>query len=389
MQKIVRRFDIDFKPLSVVCNITMPSGEGALQGYNAITSDYEPDRSIVPLVLVPTVTADGSNCNASLAEMHWYKVAGGTRTELVCVGDDHGAGSHTSTAGFAIDTSSTTEKGKLTITANTPVDTAWTMEFWGRLLDPRGSGQIYEARAAVTIRCVASVSADAYELTLSAPATNAYNPLRDADKQRVTASLTANGQAVAGATYLWEVPDGNSWRTAGTDVLDYWISASGDYCVVNRKLMGYEGSVRCTAQKSGVAVIDNVTRKVVTFKRRIPKLDLAIGQCPYKVGQSQKSIAPTIVAMDSRGEVLNVGEHFSVKWFVATNASNGVPAFSTTPTAYGTNPTLPATAAAAAYGGSVGVEVDDLGPLAAWVDSDGKVLTEVNAEGKEVILLIK
>lgn len=80
MESVKKRIRKDFQPLTIAVSLKiMTPNSPASQVYNSENGEYEPDRGVTPLVILPEVIAnctDGSwntpYANELLSEMKWY-----------------------------------------------------------------------------------------------------------------------------------------------------------------------------------------------------------------------------------------------------------------------------------------------------------------------------
>lgn len=79
MKSVVKRIRKEFAPLTINCNLVCISpANPVVQAYDAVSGEYQPDRTVSPTVILPDVTvnaADGSwlqtDGNPILAQMQW------------------------------------------------------------------------------------------------------------------------------------------------------------------------------------------------------------------------------------------------------------------------------------------------------------------------------
>ena len=132
METSRKRIRKDFAPLTVSVSLACSTAFSPVtQVFRAASSEYEPDRSITPTLLQPTVIAaadDGSwptpNSNAMLANMQWF--ANGV--DITTLNDWNGL--------YTIDTVGAT-RGGLTIFRNLTPAERLSMHFEADLVDNR------------------------------------------------------------------------------------------------------------------------------------------------------------------------------------------------------------------------------------------------------------
>lgn len=80
MKSVVKRIRKEYAPLTINCNLVCISPANPVaQAYDAVSGEYQPDRTVSPTVILPDVTVnapDGSwlqtDGNPILAQMQWY-----------------------------------------------------------------------------------------------------------------------------------------------------------------------------------------------------------------------------------------------------------------------------------------------------------------------------
>ena len=94
-------------------------------------------------------------------------------------------------------------------------------------------------------------------------------------------------------------------------------------------------------------------------------------------------ISPQMLVWNTKGSITNPEKELLPLWMVATNKQSGSLNYSLI--GHGQNPNLPTKAMDARIGAVYGLDLKDVGPTAAWADSDGSVF--VDGDGN--IILIK
>lgn len=382
-----RRFDFNFKPLQLNVGFAVDGSVPDKQNYDTDTGEYTPDYTITPLIIQPIISrmdkdeflAAGS-VNHYLANVKWYEIVGGVRKLI----DSTNTSYEVTTSGG--------DAGRIKVKKNAQPKVPITLEFFAEYIDPRTS-QIHTIQTTYLIFCGSATKAIP-QLFLDAADQTIYNPLADPDKQTVRASLRlgVNECPTANRIFVWEVfRDDNSWTAVGTDTsLDYdvTVSADGASCTVDRSLMGTELYLRCRAKydidgnPSGVTLNDAAPCKVVAFVRRLPKYEFDITELPTNIPPGILEIVPRAAIWDTNGAIQNPERVLLPLWFIATNKASGT--LSYTQIAHGLTPVLPTKAMSEIYGGVVGLDVKDTGPLCAFEDTDG-VLFE-DSDGNIILI---
>ena len=374
-----RRFDFNFKPLQVSRTIAVDGSVPARQTYDAESGLFTPDYTLTPLIIQPRIgrmdkdeILTSGSINHLLANVRWYEIIDGTKTLI-----------ETTNADYEI-TASGNDAGRIKVKKNAEPQHPITLEFYAEYTDSR-TGQLYVIQDTFPIMCRNSTALP--ELFLDAADQTIYDPLIDVADQTVTASLKLGTKecAVANRLFVWELlRDDGTWSVVGTEpALDYCIDVAADglSAVVHRDLMGASLALRCRAKydpESNPATItlnDGSPCKVVEFVRRIHKYDFDIVDCPVNIPAGLVAIAPRASIYDTHGEISNPERELIVLWYVATNQASGSLSYSLI--AHGKTPDMLSTKAMSnQYGAVYGIDVKDIGPVAAWEDGDGKLFED-------------
>lgn len=385
----VKRFDFNFRPLQINVCMAVAGSVPDRQNYNADENEYTPDYTLTPLIIQPTVSRmdkdeflAAGTVNHELANIKWYEIVGGTSTLI----DSTNANYEITTTG--------SQAGRIKVKKNAQPKIPITLKFCAEYADPR-TGQIHTIQQTHIVKCGNS-TAYIPVLILDAADQTVYNPLTDPDTQVVHASLRTGAQecAAANRAFVWEVyrGDTNVWETVGTDELDYdvTVSTDGASCTVNRSLMGTELYLRCRAKydingnPGSVALTDASPCKIISFVRRIPKYEYDIAGVPTNIPAGLLAIVPEVKIWDTNGTIANPEKELMPLWYMATNKANGS-SLSYSLVAHGYNPNVPTRLMSDAYGGVMGIDVIDTGPLTAWQDSDNSLFEDSDGN----VILIK
>lgn len=367
-----KRFDFNFRPLQINTSLCVEGSVPDRQNYDADTDAYTPDYTLAPLVITPRVSRiDKDNVlapgpiNPGLANIRWYKVVGGTRTQI-----------QTSDTEFAI-TPSGADAGKILVKTNVQPGQRMTLEFYAEYPDER-TGQVYVINATHTVACrnateaIPRVLLDAADQTL-------YNPLRDPADQTVHARLMIGAKEAPDASrqFVWEVfRADNTWAEAGSDLTDFDIEVAADGCsvTVHRALMGHEMHLRCRAKysRSGdpstVVLDDSSPSKIISFARRIPAYDYDFVGVPMDIPADVREIKPQAVIRDTVGVIADPGDVLRPVWYMAQNKSSGTLSYSKV--AEGVSPVISTSPINNPLGAVIGLEIQDRGPLGYFYNED-------------------
>lgn len=182
----------NFQPLNITVGMRVLSSDTLsplTQTYDSINDEYLPDRSLVPLVLLPQISMvanDGSMnddngnavpyTNADLITdggmMNWY-VGDKTIGEVFDVSEYSIETRGTYDASLGVNT-----RGMLTITKNIPEGQSLSIYFEGYVLDRRTGQKTRVATKPEVIRTVA-IGEDKYHIVVDSPKVFLYNPFFD------------------------------------------------------------------------------------------------------------------------------------------------------------------------------------------------------------------
>lgn len=213
---------VHLDPISFTADIEVLSGNIA-QTYNNDSKEFEPDRSVVPCLLMPYVVVSDPegqmNGNRAITGVEWYegtpKQDGSNR---IVNGDDYII-SDTDTPTYSL-------KVKKNVEPNNPLQITAIFT----ITDTRKNTEIRFERSVNLYTALYDISN--YALSVDAPKSWIIDPLREtADSSgrwlhSITAQLTTGLQKVAdeNAAYWWQINEGSGWRDITQDELDIYIS---------------------------------------------------------------------------------------------------------------------------------------------------------------------
>lgn len=203
-----QRIRRDYAPLTVSVGVACVSANSPLtQVYNAALPEYEPDRSLTPTVIRPTITANASDgswghpaSNEFLANMKWYVNGVDISTISAWSGQ------------YEIDTVGST-RGSLTIYRNIAPGTEVILHFEAELVDDR-LGVTIPIKTDPLVLSTFDQSEDTYSLSVADSNNVFYNPLRDklhlyehkVAQGLIQASSQAREAALDGNEYMCIIP---------------------------------------------------------------------------------------------------------------------------------------------------------------------------------------
>lgn len=212
-------------PLSLHKGIEVVSGN-AVQTYNNETKEYEPDRTLAPLILMPYVeAADPEGVQGgrqTLTAVEWYDgVPAKDFSNRITDGTDYEVGDGT-VQGFP--------KNALKVKRNVPADEP-AQVFCVAKFDDRRTGGTVRVEMGVKLYTAVYESRN-YKVELDCPSSWTVNPLEeDTWTHTLTAQLYSGKEAVAdaNAAYWWEVKgEGDAgFRAPTEEELEAWLTCKG------------------------------------------------------------------------------------------------------------------------------------------------------------------
>lgn len=379
-----RRFDFNWKPLQLQISFAVAGSVPDKQNYSTDTQEYTPDYTLTPLIIQPVVSIidkdevlGAGRINHALTNIRWYQNINGTQTLI----DGNNSSYEITTSGG--------DAGRIKVKKNAEPKIPITLIFYAEYVDSR-NGQVLIIQGSYQITC--SSASDQIRVELDAADQTIFNPLSDPQTQTIKATVWLGDAKCDASKYalVWEVLDGSTWRTAGSDeVMDYDITVNGSSVTINRWLMGTDMYLRCRAKYSAdgnpesVALTDASPQAVVSFVRRIPKYEFDFTGVPYNVPAGILSVAPTAIIRTTNGEIENAEKELLPLWYIATNKASGSLSYSLV--AHGISPIIPTAKMDDNYGGVIGLDVIDRGYAGAFVDAaDSAVMCD--ADGSVLII---
>lgn len=212
-------------PLSLHTGIEVLSGN-IVQTYDNETKEYVPDRTLVPLILMPYVeAADPENKQdgrQTLTGVEWYDgVPAADYSNRITAGADYEIGDGTAT-GFP--------KYALKVKKNVPADAPMQIFCAAKFTDTRRNATV---RVEMAVKVYTTVyESKNYKVALDCPASWKIDPLKETTwMHTLTATLYSGSKAVAAANaaYWWEVKDEDGeWREPTDEDLELWIDCKDE-----------------------------------------------------------------------------------------------------------------------------------------------------------------
>lgn len=220
----VKDISVHVDPISFIADIEVLSGNTA-QTYNQDTKEYEPDRSLVPCVLMPYVQVSDPegvmNGNRTMTGVEWYEgVPKSDGSNRIANGENYVI-SDDGTPTYSL-------KVKKNVEANTPIDIFAIFT----VTDTRKNTEVKVERSVSLYTALYDTKVLNMRL-MNQPKGWFIDPTREkADSSgrwmhTITAQLFSGKEEVpdANAAYWWEInTDNSTWRQITQDELDIFIS---------------------------------------------------------------------------------------------------------------------------------------------------------------------
>lgn len=354
---IRKGFRINDIPLKVYASMKVEAASQPVQEYDAVLGEYYPDRTLVPLVLVPQIgytdpntLGDVANAASELTNGHWYRLD--ATTGGVC----NASTEITSGGLYTIDTTAgSATYGKISIRENVLPGNPVTY-IYRATLSHAGSDPVMRE---VSFQARTKATETIPRLSLDQASESLYNPWEDAATFSIGPVLKP---AVSGATYAWQTLHGGTWGALGSTHYDWALSVSGNRVTIDRSRMQGRIDLRCvcTYSAGGKQHTVMVTAAVV---RLLPRFEYDITRLSNP-RRTDTSVAPLAVIRTAKGLVTDPAGEVTVTWYGASNS----------PVGYGMNPVIPLSSLGSAL--ELGLEILDAGGWKALETADGKYLTD-------------
>lgn len=338
---MIKRKAILRKNIQALSVSISPAGNEPLdQYYDEQSAAYVPDRSLIPLILVPSLMMDGRDVSAEYTERAWYRITAAGAEEQITA----------STPGHTL--YPTGYDLGLKISANTPYDTAAKYVFRCRAKGSPGM-------ATITLRTGAAVAAKP-SLELDCPAAQTWNPfVTTADTLTITPKVFARGKT---CTVKWKriLANGTRRDLILTDPEDCELSlnTTTGALTINRRLMGHRAALVCELYV-GTSKVDE---KPVTISRRIPQYREDCKTNTYFTPSDTSVFAQAQITAQPGGVLADPSAELLIAWFDGS-----------TRVGEGNTHLFPARGKESI---DIGMEVTDRGPWCLAADSDGAILTD-------------
>jgi hypothetical protein len=373
-------------PISFIADIKVLSGNIA-QTYNQDTKEYEPDRSVVPCLLMPyVVVSDPENMMSgerTVTGVEWYegapKADGSNR---IANGNNY------------VISDEGTPTYSLKVKKNVPVNSPMQIFAVYTITDTRKNTEVKVERSINLYTSLYDVKN--YSLRIDQPKSLTIDPLREnADTSgrwmhTISAQLYSGSQAIPdeNAAYWWQINENNSgWRDITQDELDIYISgkdSSGNWT----KTLSFDArfirntSFRCMARNfegTRPTMSDASLSVVCTVSVKMPKsLNVQIRQIAgAKVNSSMNTTVKFECVITDNRQV--VGTDKDKFFYITWKGHSGKPGVSDK--IIGNGRTISFTPSSLGFDKSYGMSIyAEVGMYAvtALVTSNGKVIVNNN-----------
>ena len=213
---------VHIDPYSFLAEIQVLSGN-PVQNYNKDTNDYEPDRSLVPCVLMPYISVQDPeglmNGSQTITGAEWYEGAPKSDGSNRIVDNDDYAISATGKPTYSLTV-------KKNVDYNSPIE----LHCIFSITDKRKNTQEKFERSIVLRTSI--FDSNNYSLKINRPKGWTINPLEVTPNSKgewlysITAQVYSGEDTVAdsNAAYWWQILDGTTWRDFTADELEVFVS---------------------------------------------------------------------------------------------------------------------------------------------------------------------
>lgn len=209
MESGKKRIRLEFAPLNVAAStVCVTPNSPVTQVYNSLLNEYEPDRTLTPAIILPSVVANATDgswaqpySNQYLADVKWY--ANGV--DISTITDWQGK--------YEIEATGS-QKGKLTIKKNILPEERVSMVFKAKLVDSR-TGLNYPIETDPVVLTTVTKSKADYSVSIGDTQTILYDVFKDKLAEYeykvahglISSSATAKAEAEADVnSYLRDIP---------------------------------------------------------------------------------------------------------------------------------------------------------------------------------------
>lgn len=376
------------------CGVSAVGNMSSNQSYDATTGIYEPDYRLTPLTLQVDVAAidpdtrlQTGNARKQLTNIHWYEIdRTGKKIEITITGGVSTPAGYTQ----LINTEGDEDAGRLQIAKNAAPGEPIMLRIEADLY---AGSDVFRIAENFNVHC--RDTTPAVRCKFDTPDIVPYNPIHDGADLPIELSVWENNHAADRGHYIpvWEVRrDSGTWSAYGSEVTDYWLEIAADLhtATLKTELMGDEASIRVrlrydrNGNPGGVLLGPGdifVPMCRMECRRTLGRYDHRMVNVTNTIAEWTTVVRPRVVFKDNKGDIADAEKYFTVTFYAGAAG-----ALLTEADAVGTGLTTDiASSRGSAAGLKIGYSVEEIGPLKAWEDSDGSIITDSDGS----ILLIR
>lgn len=389
-------------PPLVSFSLVAAGGIPDLQKYDASNDSFDPDYSITPLTIDPSIAAvDNStpfgsvDARTLLTNIHWYEIRPSGNVEITF------SGSNSTPPGYALldNTEGSPTAGRLQVAKNAAPGAPLNLLFSATLVIGPDS---FDFKKTFSVKC--RDNTPAVRCKFDIPGGQFYNPIHDPDDINIRLDVWENNKPCPAANFIpvWEARrDDGSWSEYGSEPTDYWLEIAADKmsAVLHCTLMGDAASVRvrlrydADGNPAAVALSPSSVVPSCDFNihRSLGKYEIRVEGVTNTLAEWVKFVKPKAVFRDALGDIKYPSKFFALDFYArkadgsAISSSDYVGRASESSDNWGLEISIPTTKAA---GSALNIAYDtecEIGPLKALADADGSIITDSDG----AILLIR
>lgn len=297
----MKRIQLNYKPLDKSVSLRIVSGS-TMQQYNATTGEYVPDHTLVPLVIQPDVyisDPDGVITaglkNAQLTDVTWYENS---------ISDGN---SLTGKSSYAIDTSASATRGRLTVKKNIPEGEQLLLIFTAKFLDTR-TGYGIPLTGSIQLGVSQAVEEAIPVLVSSYPVGARLYPTTGQQGLKISCKLVAGGAELS-PTFKWEGYASGAWGTLST--ADGYEGTTAGTLWIPKAQLSRQSRFRCTATYRGKAYTAEHTVGIVYENYWAEIIVPGDGE----VSPENASVQVRAEVKNNAGTIQNPSRYFLIEWF--------------------------------------------------------------------------
>ena len=305
----MKRIQLNYKPLDKSVSLRIVSGS-TMQQYNATTGEYVPDHTLVPLVIQPDVyisDPDGIITaglkNAQLTDVIWYENS---------ISDGN---SLTGKSSYAIDTSASATRGRLTVKKNIPEGEQLLLIFTAKFLDTR-TGYGIPLTGSIQLGVSQAVEEAIPVLVSSYPVGARLYPTTGQQGLKISCKLVAGGTELS-PTFKWEGYASGAWGTLST--ADGYEGTTAGTLWIPKAQLSRQSRFRCTATYRGKAYTAEHTVGIAYENYWAEIIVPGDGE----VSPESASVQVRAEVKNNAGTIQNPSRYFLIEWFDQSGAKLG------------------------------------------------------------------